>query len=150
MHVRAMEQILELNLKDVTCQWVNHSEIRCISSHIPKHLQFFGRECIWPAACSFSAPCSCKSCLCTLTDDLSFKFSQSTEDMKDEFASTGCRVDVLSQGFKAYAPFLELSDGVDKVAKRASQPVQAPDNECISHSKVAECLRKAFPLSFTT
>src|SRR5215217_7927965 len=28
MHIRAVEQILQRNLKDGICQWVNHSEIR--------------------------------------------------------------------------------------------------------------------------
>ena len=43
--------------------------------------------------------------------------------MKDEFASTGCRVDVLLKTLKAYTSFVKGSDGVDKMPQRASKPI---------------------------
>jgi hypothetical protein len=63
--------------------------------------------------------------------------------VKDQLAATGCRVDVLCQGFKAYALLGKISNSIDKVAKRASKPVKAPDNKCVTCSKVAESLSKS-------
>jgi hypothetical protein len=80
-----------------------------ISGHVPEHLHLFSRECLRPAAFSSSAPCSGKSCLCPLADNLPLKFSQSAKDMEDELSSGCCGVDVLLQRFKVNSPLIKRS-----------------------------------------
>jgi hypothetical protein len=55
--------------------------------------------------------------------------------MKDQLATTGCRIDVLCEGFKSDTTLSKVSDSVDKVAKSAPEPVKTPDNECVTFSK---------------
>src|SRR5215212_599033 len=121
-----------------------------ISGHVSQDLYLFNSECFWPPACSSSAPCSCKSCLCSLADDLPFKFGKSSEDMKDKLSPAGCRVDVLPKGFKPHSPVMKLGYGVNEVSKRPTKPIKPPDYKRISFSKVAESLCKPLPFSFGT
>jgi hypothetical protein len=85
--------------------------------------------------------------LSSLFDNFPLKFSKSAKDMKDQFSSAGCGIDVLGQALKAYPPFVKGSDGVDEVSQRPAQPIQPPDNEGVALSEVAESLSESLPLS---
>ena len=54
--------------------------------------------------------------------------------MKDEFASTGCGIDVLLKALKPYSLVMKLSYGVNEVSEGASQPIKSPYNERIPFS----------------
>lgn len=68
--------------------------------------------------------------------------------MKNELSPAGCRVDVFLKRLKAHSPVMKLGYGIDEVSKRPPQPIQPPDNERISPSKVAESPCKPFALRF--
>ena len=75
-----------------------------------------------------------KACLCSLFNNLPLKFRQGAKDMKDQFATRGCSIDVLREGLKAHSPFLKLRYGVNEVSEGASQSVKPPDNKCVARS----------------
>src|SRR4051812_28890722 len=57
--------------------------------------ELFGGECCGSATVSASSSSCGEACLRALLDEISLKLCQRAEDMKDQFAATGCRVDLL-------------------------------------------------------
>jgi hypothetical protein len=87
------------------------------------------------------------ACVLSL-DNFPLKFGKRSEDMKDEFSTRSCCIDVLPKRFKPYSPITKFGYRVIEVAKRPSGPVKPPDEKRISLSKVAESPSKAFPFRF--
>ncbi len=77
-----------------------------------------------------------------LSDEIPLELSQCSEEMEDQLATTGRRVDLLLQGPEANAAFLEVTDGVDQMRQRATEPVETPDNEGVPLTEVSQCICK--------
>ena len=65
--------------------------------------QGFGSAALFP-----SGSCCCQSCLSSLPDEVSIKFSECTEDMETKFSGACCGINVLGEALKANAGTLNL------------------------------------------
>jgi hypothetical protein len=63
----------------------------------------FGSAALFP-----SGSCCCQSCLSSLPDEVSLKFSECTEDMETKFSGACCGINVLGEALKANAGNLNL------------------------------------------
>src|SRR5512135_3022110 len=75
-----------------------------------------------------------------LTDQVPLELRQRAEDVEDELAAAGCRVDRLLQALKADLPCLQGGNRLDQVLERAAQAVELPDGEGVARTEEGEGL----------
>ena len=85
-----------------------------------------------------------------LADDVPLELGQGGEDVEDQLAAAGRRVDALLEAPEADLPFLELPDGLDEVPDAAAQAVELPDDEGVPLPEVCEGLIEPRPLGTCT
>ena len=78
----------------------------------------FGRQDAGPSPVLSSGSGSGKTGVRALADDVALELSQRSEDMEDEFAAAGGRINALSDTAKADTALLKLGDGIDEVFER--------------------------------
>ena len=81
-----------------------------------------------------------------LADDIPLELGQGREDVEDQLAAAGRRVDAFLEAPEADLPFLELPDGFDQVPDAAAQAVELPDHEGVTLPEVREGLIEPGPL----
>jgi len=79
-------------------------------------------------------------------DQVALELRQRSENVEDEPAAGRGRVDRLAEGAKADSASLERGDGVDEMAERAPEAIEAPDDERVSLAGVLERTAKFGPL----
>ena len=81
--------------------------------------------------------------MCPFSDEFPFKFSQCSEDVKDQLAAAGCCIDCFCDALKSNSLLLQVCHRGNQVRKRPSQPVKSPDNKGVTTTQVGECFLKA-------
>jgi hypothetical protein len=69
---------------------------------------------VWSAAFASSSTRSCQSCLCPLPNEVSFKLSQSTEDVEDQLSPAG-GINILCNAFEANPLLLKHRHGGNQI-----------------------------------
>jgi hypothetical protein len=93
---------------------------------------------------------STQTCLRSLTNEITLKFSECAKDVKDKFAATGGGINTLGHTPKSNPQRIQLSHHINEVLKRGTEPVKLPHNEYITGTHKGECLHEAWALSFRT
>lgn len=74
----------------------------------------------------------------SLADDAALEFCERREDVKDETAASGGRVDAVGKRPETDAARLELLHGLDQLPQRARQPIELPDDQRVSLAHVVD------------
>jgi hypothetical protein len=91
-----------------------------------------------------------ETCLRSLTNQVTLKFSECAEDVKDKFAATGRGINTLSHTPKPNPQCIQLRHHINQVFQRTPKPVKLPYNEYITGAHKGERLHEAWALSFRT
>src|SRR5437870_2768058 len=75
-------------------------------------------RCSWPSPSPSSGSGSKEACLCSFSDEISFKLSQRPKDMKDQLSSASCGVNIFRDAFEADLSFMEGTDRFNEVFER--------------------------------
>ena len=83
-----------------------------------------------------------------MPDQIRFKFSQGTKNVRQQFSTPGLPVDGLLGAAKANPFFLERVNGLDQLLDRAPQSIQLPDHQSITcpqnHFGIFQCRSHCF------
>jgi hypothetical protein len=96
-----------------------------------------------PAPSPAPGPGRLQARLRSLADQVPLELRQGTEDVEDELAAAGGRVDRFPQAAEADLAPLEGGDRPDQVLERASQAIELPDDQGIARAEEGEGLRQA-------
>lgn len=80
-------------------------------------------------------------------DEVALKLGQCAEDLEDEPSPGRSRVNGLLQALEADASGHQVLHGGDQMGEGASQPIQAPDNECVARAQEVQGSKEPRPLS---
>jgi hypothetical protein len=96
-----------------------------------------------PASSPFPSDSSCRQAsLRPLPDDVPFKFRERPEDVEDQLAARGRRVDLLGERLKTDVAVIEFRDPGDEVLEGPAEPVKLPDNQGVVFPQMRERLSK--------
>lgn len=98
----------------------------------PGHADFPGIHFRRSATISSPSPRGSQPGLSPLADEFPFEFRQSSEHMKDQFASAGCRVHAFAQALKADFAGGESIYSIDEMLQGTAEPVQLPHDQRVS------------------
>jgi hypothetical protein len=99
----------------------------------------------WPPSLASSGASCRKTCLRSLTDEITLKLRKGTNEVKDEFTCAGRSVDVLREALEANATTVKVGNSLNQMLEGAAQSIQASDDEGISCAQEAERLIKPRP-----
>jgi hypothetical protein len=91
-----------------------------------------------PTSPASPRPCGLEARSGPLADQVPLELGQGTEDMEDELAAAGGRVDRLLQAAEADLVRLEGGDRLNEVLERASEAIELPDDESIARAEEGE------------
>ena len=93
-----------------------------------------------PRPTSLAPPSACglQARLGPLADQVPLELGQGPEDVKDELAAAGGRVDRLLEAAEPDLPRLQGGDRLNQVLERTSQPVELPDDEGVAGPEEGE------------
>jgi hypothetical protein len=106
---------------------------------------FFG-ECLWPAAKTSAGPGGCEACLCSLSDDVALELGKRSENVEDELLLGGGGIHRFGDRFEADPAVVEAGDRLDEVGEGPAQPIQTPDDQCVTWADVVESFVEAYTL----
>ena len=87
------------------------------------------------ATIAAAGPGGSQAGLSALPNEVAFKLGDRPEDLEDQIAAGGGRVDRLCDAPEAHASHPEILDGGNQVGKRPSKPIQPPYDERIALSQ---------------
>jgi hypothetical protein len=80
-----------------------------------------------------------------LADEVPLELGQGGEDVEDELAAAGRRVDALPEAAEPDTPVAEGSEGLDQVAERPAEAVELPDDDRVPPVGEGQGLPQAHP-----
>src|SRR6266542_4280882 len=104
--------------------------------------------CLWSAPLSSPRPCCCQASLRPLPNKVAFELSQRSEDVKDQLAAAGGRIDAFSDAAKSPTEGIQLRHDINEIFERTSEPVEFPNDEHIAGAHKGQGLQEARPLGF--
>jgi len=110
--------------------------------HLAGEREFRRRHVRRSAASPTSGSRSSQAGHSALADDVAHKLCQRPEDVENQLAARRRGIDVLLQTAEADTASLQVADRVDEMTKRASQPVELPDDQGVTRPQLVKHLGK--------